>query len=81
MGCYCFNSDKKIINSDQILSNIMIENEQNKSPITNVEIINKNINNDNYSNNTHKNNTNYNQTNQSNLIVSNNIKHFRKKTN
>ena len=74
MGCYCFNSDKKIINSDQILSNIMIENEQNKSPITNVEIINKNINNDNYSNNTHKNNTNYNQTNQSNLIVSNNIK-------
>lgn len=36
----------------------MIENEQNKSPITNVEIINKNINNDNYSNNTHKNNPN-----------------------
>ena len=74
MGCYCFNSDKKVINSDQILSNIIVENDQNKSPITNVEIINKNIMNDNYSNNTHKNNYNNNQTNNSNLIVSNNIK-------
>ena len=74
MGCYCFNSDKKEINSDQILSNIIVENDQNKSPITNVEIINKNIMNDNYSNNTHKNNYNNNQTNNSNLIVSNNIK-------
>ena len=72
MGCYCFNSDKKIMNSEQILSMNIIENEQNKSPITNIEIINKNIINDNYSNNTHKNN--YNQTNHSNLIVSNNIK-------
>ena len=74
MGCYCFNSDKKVINSDQILSNIIVENEQNKSPITNVEIINKNIINDNYSNNTHKNNYNYDQTNHSNLIISNSIK-------
>ena len=74
MGCYCFNSDKKVINSDQILSNIIVENDQNKSPITNVEIINKNIMNDNYSNNTHKNNDNNNQANNSNLIVSNNIK-------
>ncbi len=72
MGCYCFNSDKKVMNSEQILSMNNIENEQNISPITNIEIINKNIINDNYSNNTHKNN--YNQTNQSNLVISNNIK-------
>jgi calcium-dependent protein kinase len=72
MGCYCFNSDKKIINSEQILNDKLNDNDQNKSPITNIEIINKNIINDNYSNNTHKNN--YNQTNYSNIVVSNNIK-------
>ena len=74
MGCYCFNSDKKIINSEQILNDKTNENEQNKSPITNIEIINKNIINDNNSNNTHKNN--YNPTN-SNIIISNNIKNKR----
>ena len=70
MGCYCFNSDKKIIYSEQILNMQQVENEQNKSPITNIEIINKTIMNDNNSNFTHKNN--YNQTNQSNLIIVNN---------
>ena len=47
MGCYCFNSDKKIIYSEQVLNMQQVENEQNKSPITNIEIINKTIMNDN----------------------------------
>ena len=75
MGCYCFNSDKKVINSEQILNVQLFENEQNKSPITNIEIINKNINNDNYSNNTRKNN--YNQVNNTNIIIANNIQNKR----
>ena len=75
MGCYCFNSDKKVINSEQILNVQLYENEQNKSPITNIEIINKNINNDNYSNNTHKNN--YNQISNTNIIIANNIQNKR----
>ena len=57
MGCYCFNGDKKVLNGDQILN--MPENDQNNvSPITNIEIINKNIINDNISNHSHKNNYN-----------------------
>ena len=77
MGCYCFGSEKKILNSEQILNGVNNENDQNKSsPITNIVIINKknnnNDNNDNNSNNTHKNN--YNQTNYSHIIISNNIK-------
>jgi calcium-dependent protein kinase len=51
----------------------LYENEQNKTPITNIEIINKNIINDNCSNNTHKNNYNNNQINNTNIIISNNI--------
>jgi len=74
MGCYCFNSDKKILNSEQILNVQLYENEQNKTPITNIEIINKNIINDNCSNNTHKNNyNNNNHINNTNIIISNNI--------
>ena len=73
MGCYCFNSDKKVLNSEQILNVQLYENEQNKTPITNIEIINKNIINDNCSNNTHKNNYNNNQINNTNIIISNNI--------
>ena len=75
MGCYCFNSDKKVINSEQILNVQLFENEPSKSPITNIEIINKNINNDNYSNNTRKNN--YNQVNNTNIIIANNIQNKR----
>ena len=74
MGCYCFNSDKKILNSEQILNVQLYENEQNKTPITNIEIINKNIINDNCSNNTHKNDyNNNNHINNTNIIISNNI--------
>ena len=74
MGCYCFNSDKKVLNSEQILNVKLYENEQNKTPITNIEIINKNIINDNCSNNTHKNNyNNNNHINNTNIIISNNI--------
>ena len=74
MGCYCFNSDKKVLNSEQILNVQLYENEQNKTPITNIEIINKNIINDNCSNNTHKNNyNNNNHINNTNIIISNNI--------
>ena len=79
MGCYCFNSDKKIIYSEQVLNMQQVENDQNKSPITNIEIINKTIMNDNNSNNTHKNN--YNQTNQSNLIINNNYNNINNKNN
>ena len=59
MGCYCINGDKKVLNGDQILN--LPENEQNISPITNIEIINKNIMNSNISNHSHKNNI-YNQS-------------------
>ena len=47
MGCYCFNTENMQL----------IENEQNKSsPITNIELISRKIINDNNSNNTNKNN-------------------------
>ena len=73
MGCYCFNTENMQL----------IENEQNKSsPITNIELINKNIINDqindNNSNNTNnKNKSNYNSNYNinkkriSNIVVSN----------
>ena len=75
MGSYCFGADKKAVNNDQ--TNIhVLENENNKPPITNIEIINNNINNDNYSINTGQlNNKNNNiQIIQPNIIVGNDIK-------
>ena len=50
MGSYCFGTDKRAVNNDQTNINVF-ENENNKPPITNIEIINNNINNDNYSTN------------------------------
>ena len=80
MGCYCFRTDKKSLNNDK--TNIQVyENENNKPPITNIEIINKNINNDNFSTGKleQQNNNNNNSTNQTNIIISNNIKKLKEK--
>ena len=78
MGCYCFRGDKRVINNDQIININVFENEKNKSPITNIEIINKNPNNnnkENMSNHTHKNV--YNPSDQSNIIICNNIQNIK----
>ena len=80
MGCYCFRTDKKSLNNDK--TNIQVyENENNKPPITNIEIINKNINNDNFSTGKleKQNNNNNNSANQTNIIISNNIKKLKEK--
>ena len=79
MGCYCFRGDKRVINNDQIININVFENEKNKSPITNIEIINKNPNNnnnnnENMSNHTHKNV--FNPSDQSNIIICNNIQNI-----
>jgi hypothetical protein len=75
MGCYCFRGDKRVINNDQIININLFENEKNKSPITNIEIINKKPNNiDNVSNHSHKNV--YNPVEQSNIIICNNIQNI-----
>ena len=78
MGSYCFGTDKRAVNNDQTNINVF-ENENNKPPITNIEIINNNINNDNYLNNKGKlNNKNNNiPINQPNIIIYNNIKKMR----
>jgi len=80
MGCYCFRTDKKSLNNDK--TNIQVyENENNKPPITNIEIINKNINNDNFSTGKLEQqiNNNNNSTNQTNVIICNNIKKLKEK--
>ena len=80
MGCYCFRTDKKSLNNDK--TNIQVyENENNKPPITNIEIINKNNNNDNFSTGKieNQNNNNNNSTSQTNIIISNNIKKLKEK--
>ena len=79
MGCYCFRTTKKSLNNDK--TNIQVyENENNKPPITNIEIINKNINNDNFSTGKlEKQNNNNNSTSQTNIIISNNIKKLKEK--
>ncbi len=68
-----------MINNDQIININVFENEKNKSPITNIEIINKNPNNnnnnnENMSNHTHKNV--FNPSDQSNIIICNNIQNI-----
>ena len=80
MGCYCFRTDKKSLNNDK--TNIQVyENENNKPPITNIEIINKNNNNDNFSTGKLEKqiNNNNNSVSQTNIIISNNIKQLKEK--